>query len=379
MDVTYSNFDMIYQRIIYLTLLILILGNTVVLSQDLSAVNDTVYQNKVLLLPALGSTPETGFMFGGVVVPQFKIGSAGPETRSSSILISAIYTTKNQILTSVLPDIVLPGEKWALNGNYFVNYFPESFWGIGPATIKSDEVTVLYTQINLEQNALRQVRPGFYTGPYLRWSKLYNVKFEDGDGNRITGPDVSGANGSESAGIGWIARWDRRNSNMTPIRNHYIQFSLLANPSWLGSSHPYTLYELDARKYLNLSNDGKSVLALQSLFQLNSGNPPFNDLAEIGGDRINRGYYQGRFRSQNSAQAQAELRKAVIGRFGFTVFAGTGEVWNRFKSFTLENYKWTAGAGLRFNLNKDDPTNIRIDYGIGRHTSGFYLQFGEAF
>lgn len=145
------------------------------------------------------------------------------------------------------------------------------------------------------------------------------------------------------------------------------------------SSHPYTLYELDARKYLNLSNGGKSVLALQSLVQLNSGNPPFNNLADIGGDRINRGYYQGRFRSQNSAQVQAELRQLVIGRFGFTVFAATGEVWNRFENFTLDNFKWTAGAGLRFNLNKEDPTNIRIDYGIGKHTSGFYLQFGEAF
>lgn len=370
---------MIYQRTAYLTLLILILGNMAVLSQDLSAGQDTVYQNKVLLLPALGSTPETGFMFGGVVVPQFKIGSAGPETRSSSIFISAIYTTKNQILTSVLPDIILPGEKWMLNGNYFANYFPESFWGIGPATRKDDELTVLYTQINLEQNVLQQVKPGFYTGPYFRWSKLYNVKFENGDGSRIPEPDVSGANGSKTAGIGWIARWDRRNSNMTPTENHYVQFSVLSNPSWLSSSHVYTLYELDARKYLNLSNDGQSVLALQSLVQLNSGNPPFNDLADIGGDRINRGYYQGRFRDQNSAELQAELRQSVLGRFGFTVFAATGEVWNRFENFTLENYKWTAGAGLRFNLNKNDPTNIRIDYGIGKHTSGFYLQFGEAF
>jgi len=41
--------------------------------------------------------------------------------------------------------------------------------------------------------------------------------------------------------------------------------------------------------------------------------------------------------------------------------------------------KWSAGAGFRFNINKDDPTNIRIDYGVGRGTSGFYIQFGEAF
>lgn len=166
---------------------------------------------------------------------------------------------------------------------------------------------------------------------------------------------------------------------MTPTQNHYIQLSLLANPSWLGNSHPYTLYELDARKYLDTCANGKTVFALQSLVKLNSGNPPFNRMADIGGDRINRGYYQGRFRSWNSAQVQAELRRSLMGRFGFSAFAGAGEVWNRFDDFNLDYYKWTAGAGLRFNLNKDDPINIRMDYGIGKHVSGFYLQFGEAF
>lgn len=66
---------------------------------------------------------------------------------------------------------------------------------------------------------------------------------------------------------------------MTPTKNHYVQFTLLENPSWLGTSDPYTLYELDARKYLDLSGDESSVLAMQSLVQLNSGDPPFNDLA----------------------------------------------------------------------------------------------------
>ena len=347
--------------------------------QDSTLVVESEYKNKILFLPAVGSSPETGFLFGAVVVPQFKIGSAGPETRSSSVFTSAIYTVKKQILFSVLPDIVLPGEKWILNGNYFANYYPESYWGLGPSTNGADEITTLYTQINLEQNVLHQVEPGFFMGPQMRWSKLYNVSFEDTDGERIAAPDVNGADGSISAGIGWIMRWDRRNSNMTPTRNHYAQFSLLGNPSWLGSSHSYTLYELDLRKYLDLNGDGSSVLALQSLVQLNSGDPPFNDLATLGGDRINRGYYMGRYRDQNSAQFQAELRQHVMSRFGFTVFAGTGEVWNRFANFTLANYKWTAGAGLRFNVNKDDPTNVRIDFGVSKESTGFYLQFGEAF
>lgn len=347
--------------------------------QEIKESDKIEYRNNILFLPALGSSPETGFMFGAVIVPQFKFDEKDAETRSSSVLFSGIYTTKNQILLSLLPDIILEKESWILNGNYFVNYFPESYWGVGPFTTNSEESTVLYTQVNLEQRILRNVGPGLFTGPYLRWSRLYNVRFENTRGEAISRPNVKGAEGSTSAGLGWTMRLDRRNSNMTPTSNHFLELSIIGYPSWLGNTNSYTLYELDARKYLDLKNDGSSILAFQSLLQLNSGNPTFNDLATLGGDRINRGYYGGRYRDQNSIQMQTELRKNVIGRFGFTVFAATGEVWNKFEDFTMRNYKWTAGGGLRFNLNKEDPTNIRIDYGFGKNTNGFYLQFGEAF
>ena len=349
-------------------------------SQDTTAVLLPEYSNKVLFLPALGSSPETGFMFGAVIVPQFKVRSSGPQTRSSSIFTSAIYTTKKQLLISIMPDIIFPDEEWTLNGNYFANYFPESYWGIGPLSDEKDEITALYTQVNLEQNILRRIEPGFFAGPYIRWSKLYNVSFENVEGEHIPGPEVNGTDGHTSMGVGWITRWDRRNSNMTPTRHHYVQFSFLGNPDWLGSSGNYSTYELDARKYIALSTlNGQSVLAIQSLVNLQTGNPPFNDLATLGGDRINRGYYSGRYRDRNAAQIQAELRQKLRGRMGITLFAGTGEVWNRFEEFNLDNYKWTAGAGLRFNMNKQDPANLRIDFGFSKESTGFYLQFGEAF
>ena len=93
------------------------------------AETDSVYQNKILFLPVLGSKPETGFMFGAVVVSQFKLSGSGEETRSSSLLFPGIYTTKKQILMGLLSDINFPGERWILNGNYSANYLPGSYWG----------------------------------------------------------------------------------------------------------------------------------------------------------------------------------------------------------------------------------------------------------
>lgn len=348
-------------------------------AQDSTAVIEKEYDNNILFLPALGSSPETGFMFGAVIVPQFKLKGTGAESRSSSIFFSGIYTTKNQILLSFLPEIIFGDEDWVLSGNYFVNYYPVSYWGIGPATANSDEVSVLYTQANIEQKVLFNMGNKLFLGPYLRWSSLYDLRFEDTDGEALPAPSVRGAEGNTSLGLGWVARWDRRNSNMTPTDNHFLEFSVLADMPWMGSTYSYTSYQIDARKYLNLSGDGQRVLAFQALAKLISGSPPFHDMSTLGGDRINRGYYSGRYRDHNAIQLQTELRQNIRGRLGFTVFAATGEVWRKFSDFNLQNYKWTAGGGLRFNLNKDDPTNIRIDYGFGKHTSGFYLQFGEAF
>ncbi len=358
---------------------VILIANPAV-AQDSTLVVESGYQNKILFLPALGSTPETGFMFGAVVVPQFKLSGAGEETRSSSLLFSGIYTTKNQILLGLYSDIIFPDERWILNGNYFANYFPNSYWGIGPNTGNSDERSVLFTQINFEQTVLKKIGRGLFTGPYIRWSRVYDLSFEDKDGNEIMPPDVEGADGSTSAGVGWMSRWDRRDSNMTPKKNHYVEISFLVNSSMLGSTDPYALYLIDARKYIDLNHNGRSVLAFHGLYRTVSGKPPFLDMSELGGDRIGRGYYAGRYRDLNSAQLQTEWRQTVRGRIGFTVFGALGEVWHRYKDLNISSVKWSAGAGLRFNINRDDPTNIRIDYGVGRRgASGFYIQFGEAF
>lgn len=347
--------------------------------QDQAAEADSLYINKILFLPAFGSTPETGFMFGGVVMPQFKMSGAGTETRSSSILFAGIYTTKNQILLSLLPELILPREQWILSGNFFVNYFPESYWGVGADTRPEDELSILYTEINLEQAVLHQIRPSLFIGPFLRWNNISSLTFEDLDGNEIQPPEIAGSDGSRSAGFGLMGRHDRRDSNTRPTRNHFLQILVMTYPSWTGSSDPYMALSLDARKYFDLRGDRQSILAFQGLYRTISGNPPFLELSKFGGDFINRGYYGGRYRDKNIIQFQAELRQNIWGRLGFTVFAATGEVWNRYEDFNLDNYKWSAGTGLRFNINKDDPVNIRIDYGIGRNVSGFYIQFAEAF
>lgn len=340
---------------------------------------DSVYRNKYLVLPAISVSPETSLMLGGVLIRQFKPRNAGRDTRSSNMLISAIYTLKNQILCSFVPEVILPEENWILTGNHFVVYFPEKFWGIGPDTKNSDELSVLYTQINIEQSFLKKIKKDMYWGPQFRWSRLSGVRFEDPDGNRVDAPDLNGAQGSTSAGLGFIARWDKRNSILNPTKDFYIDLSVLFNPGFLGTSYAYSSIQLDARKYFDFHQNGKTILAFQAISRMTSGSPSFRDLSLVGGDVMMRGFYEGRFRDNNAAQVQAELRQHLVGRFGFTLFSAAGNVWKKFNNASLNKTKWASGVGLRFDLNPRDTNNLRLDFGIGPHTSGFYLMFGEAF
>ncbi|HKI45837.1 MAG TPA: hypothetical protein VKA08_10955, partial [Balneolales bacterium] len=94
---------------------------------------------------------------------------------------------------------------------------------------------------------------------------------------------------------------------------------------------------------------------------------------------IMRGYYKGRYRDRNAAQAQVAFRQHLTGRFGLCLFAAAGQVWPNIKSIGLKDLKWAAGGGLRFNLNPNDPINLRLDVGFGEHVMGYYLTLGEAF
>jgi len=362
-----------------LIILIFNITSPVISQASGEVVEDTTYTNRLTLLPVLGSTPETSFMFGAVAMQQFKPRGAGTETRPSNVILSAIYTLNSQILVELVPSIILPDESWILDGRMFAYYFPDRYWGIGPETENDDEVGVEYKMFNIRQMALKKIRPSVYAGPVFRWYKNYDFTFTDDDDEEFVPEDVMGTDGGSAFGIGGVFRWDKRNSIMTPTENHFIELSVLFFPELFGSSFRYSQIRFDARKYIDLNRDGKSVFALHSRVQATGGDVPFLDLADLGGREIMRGYYQGRFRDKHSVQFQAEWRQHIRGRFGFVLFSGIGEVWSSMDEINLNNIKWAGGGGLRFNLNPGDPTNIRLDFAAGRETSGLYLTFGEAF
>ncbi len=45
----------------------------------------------------------------------------------------------------------------------------------------------------------------------------------------------------------------------------------------------------------------------------------------------------------------------------------------------LDDGRWLPSAGVGYRFEFKPRVNVRLDYGVGKASSGFYFQVGEAF
>ena len=116
------------------------------------------------------------------------------------------------------------------------------------------------------------------------------------------------------------------------------------------------------------------------------GNVPYLSLPAIGYDqrgRSGRGYAAGRFRGESLIYLESEYRFPISpcgGILGGVLFVNGTTTTNKASDVKLFNYiRAGYGAGIRIMVDKSTRTNLGIDFGIGAHTTGIYLNASETF
>ncbi|MNC41210.1 hypothetical protein D3C75_899660 [compost metagenome] len=143
----------------------------------------------------------------------------------------------------------------------------------------------------------------------------------------------------------------------------------------MGGDSRFNTLEGQYNAYYSLSE--KSVLALDVYSRLTTGDVPWDRLSELGDDKRMRGYYQGRYRDRNTFSGQVEYRRKLNWRHGYVLWAGAGTLSRKSRDLGQGPWLPTVGAGYRFEFKP--RMNVRLDFGVGRESSGFYFQVGEAF
>ncbi|WP_310569284.1 BamA/TamA family outer membrane protein [Gemmatimonas sp.] len=336
--------------------------------------DSTVGRRRIQPLPALGSAPETGLQFGVTVLAVFD-RPALDHARPASLIATALRSTKAQTRISA------EGEHWTrqnarrLNALVAWQKFPLPFYGIGDATPERNKEIFTPKGIEALAGIQQRVRGSWYATGGIR---LLDQSITADTIGVLRQGTLTGSDGGRLVELSVGALLDSRDNLFTPRQGTFAQVTYTHNDDDLGSPFQYDRVRLDARHYRALT--GAHVVAAQLLLLGVSGDAPFDQLALVGGGDIMRGYARGRYRDQRLAAAQVEYRTPFAHRVGLVAFAGAGMVASEWDALTDARLLPTYGGGVRLQIDPQQRTAVRVDFGVGRDSSsGLYIGFNQAF
>ncbi|WP_143306768.1 BamA/TamA family outer membrane protein [Chitinophaga vietnamensis] len=364
---------------------------------SLPGINDSLQlrRRSFFPLPVLGYAQEKGLEIGAAMLYSFYTDNKHPDplTRNSTLYLIPSITTKSQYKVDLRADIWTSGNIWHFKGNLRYHNFPLYFYGIGDTTLAVNKSLLNNIRYKAQFEAERHVGGHFYVGASLLYQND-SYSSNDNKGIYIDMP-LAGKDGGYVTFIGISGAFDNRDNQNYTHRGHWLKLNAAYAPSFL-SSFPLFKVEAQGASFVPLS--AKSTLGFNGYFaSLQGSDKPFYLLPEMGGERIMRGYYQGRYRDQNYLSLQTEYRYLIDPKmrihiwfldmkpkFALAAFAGTGTVFNN-RNFHLDGFKPSYGAGIRYFYDEHAKLTIRIDYAVGeqrtgeKRQQGLYLSLAEAF
>nr|WP_321452276.1 BamA/TamA family outer membrane protein [uncultured Carboxylicivirga sp.] len=365
-------------------------------------------------IPALASNPAYGFVYGAAASGSIFLGDPST-TKMSNALLTATYTTKNQLMLTLRGNVYTNENKWLFQSDY--RYFDSSqpTFGLGTGAdgntlmpgvspFGDDELYegegMEFNFLRAYQTALVQVKPSLYLGGGIHFDRFSDINdnmldIENGVyTNHYTysmkhGFDPTGYN---LVGVSASALYDTRDNMANPYSGRFANISYKYNADFLGSDQSSSTLWMEYRDYFSLSKSvPRNVLAVWTYANITThGNLPYMLMPATAWDqmgRSGRGYAQGRWRGDDMFYAEAEyrFRLPLLARnpdlFGGVVFANATSASARDANVNLfDNWAFAAGAGLRIQIQKATRTNLGIDYGWSHDGSGaLYINLTEYF
>jgi hypothetical protein len=325
-------------------------------------------------MPLLFRTPETGMAIGGVLL----YTSGLDKKRPSPIISGLMYTEKKQILWGVGARRILNGEDSSIYAYSEIAKFPQTFFGNGRHTRRGDATAYEEERQNLEFGGDKELVPHLSAGGGLI---LRNDKFRslEAAGEGLLGYGrYHGEKGGPQRGAQVYLLWESTNDNYFPSEGMKVQlFSQHYLKHW-GSRYPFSAQKLDARFYQLLAPNW--IQAHQFFLQNLNGDPPFYQLAQLGGNDLLRGYYKGRYRDRKLIILQTETRYRFSKYWNLALFGGFGNVAPEWYELPDEALKPSYGTGVRYQISPKQKINVRLDVGWGEDQGGpqIYLYVMEA-
>jgi hypothetical protein len=342
-------------------------------------------QLELFITPVISTNPSNGLIFG--VAADGTYHNKVPETSLSTFSLGAAYTSKGQALFQAQSRLFTTRNRWSYVGDWRWQDTSENTFGLGGNTPDQNEDEIKYQWFRFYQTAYRGIAPGLFAGLGYHldhYSDIEDTRAQAAEQTQFQQYGV-GTEKSTSSGLSLNLLHETRDNPNNATRGYYADASYRVFPKFLGSDQDWQSLFLEGRTYRKLPASSKNVLALWAFgwFTL-SGKPPYLDLPAIGWDAAGnsgRGYTQGRYRGRSLLYGEAEYRLVLRkdGLLGGVVFLNLSSVTEPDNDH-FENVNPGVGLGLRAKLNKNNGSNVRLDFGWGRSGSnGVYLGLNEVY
>ncbi|MDP3393229.1 hypothetical protein [Sediminibacterium sp.] len=332
---------------------------------------------RIVPIPILTSTPETGVRFGGALEYFFNAKEKDSEARGSYIHGQLTYSTLGQFEAKATWQVFTKGEKFVFRGAAGYSTYNDRFWGIGNNTVAENNYLAQdYSRIFLESRTYRLLKNQWYIGLKLDYNDVYNVvnaKPLTPDQN-----DVPGIYGSKTIGLGPAILYEGRDFPFSAHQGAYAEVYFSKNFSFKNNPYDFNTWFLDLRKYYPLTKNSTLAFQLSSIHT--TGNVPLRELPKVGGSVLMRGYFTGRFRDRSFTALQAEYRFHIWRWVYGAAFGSAGLIDDALSSYSTDNLLKAGGLGLRFLVNKKNRMFLRLDYARNSTAGGaYYIRLNEAF
>ena len=347
---------------------------------------DKLEKGKLMITPLAGPayTPELGGVLAATGMISFKTNPHDTLIQRSTTPVAVGITTTGAYFFNSIVNTYWLNDKLRIPGDFWFKNMPDNYWGVGYDAGRNTEEG---------DSTTAYVRSWYWINPRPMWQFAKNhFAGLNIDFNYPGAKDVSPGMAADSyyqqfgdknfnGGLGFIYQYDSRDIPVNAWKGFYLNASATFYGCYLGGDNDYQVYQLDVRKYFNLFNRQGSTLASQLKWRASTGDVPYGELSQPGTPFDLRGYTWGQYRAQDMIFAIVEYRymfmkkDQTLSKSGVVGWVGGGTLGEKMDEY--EGFLANLGVGYRFEVQP--RMNLRIDFGWGVETFGFYFNFNEAF
>lgn len=327
------------------------------------------------IMPGPFYTPELGAGVGAVVAGLYRPDPDDHISQNSSVTLSGYASSTGAFGLQVNNYGFYDQDKWRFFVQGELSDTPTWYWGKGFRAGSNNRNKQRYVarEISMMPQVMRQIASRTYFG--LGWS-LNNMQAGSVHDPQKNGPALEAdGRGVFSSGPLISLSYDSRDFLPNPHKGISASLQYIRYSPQTGSNTRFDAWTAHFSAYHEI--DKKRVLAWEINGAFTSGQVPWNMLPSLGDSDHFRGYYPGRYRERDVISTQLEYRQSLSWRNGIVGWIGSGTMASHFSAAAGQRWLPTIGAGYRFAFKPG--VNIRLDYGIGKNSSAFYFQAGEAF